>query len=78
MMQPILKSTSKRRSPGIVIATSGVEEPNGEWTRYRVNGARTFAFSASDQFRYVDATVAGGAQIRSYYYPGYETKPRRS
>ncbi len=27
-------------------------------------------FSASDQFQIVDAT-AGGAQIRSYYYPGY-------
>jgi hypothetical protein len=56
--------------PGIVIAASGVEEPNGEWTRYRIEGARTFAFSASDQFLIVDA-VAGGAQIRSYYYPGY-------
>jgi hypothetical protein len=61
----------KTTDTGIVFATSGVEEPNGEWTRYRVNGARTFAVSASDQFRYVDA-VAGGAQIRSYYYPGYE------
>jgi hypothetical protein len=61
----------KTTDAGIVFATSGVEEPNGEWTRYRVNGARTFAVSASDQFRYVDA-VAGGAQIRSYYYPGYE------
>ena len=56
--------------PGIVIAASGLEEQNGEWTRYRIDGARTFAFSASDQFLIVDA-VAGGAQIRSYYYPGY-------
>jgi hypothetical protein len=56
---------------GITLATSGVEEPNGEWIRYRVNGARTFAVSASDQLRYVDAS-AGGAVIRSYYYPGYE------
>lgn len=66
----------KPAQTGIVFATSGVEEPAssgsaGEWTRYRVNGARTFAISASDQFRYVDA-VAGGAVIRSYYYPGYE------
>jgi hypothetical protein len=59
--------------PGIVLATSGVGEPNGEWTRYRLTGARTFAFSASDQFKIVEAT-AGGAQIRSYYYPGYETQ----
>ena len=61
--------------PGIVIAASGVEEPAssgsaGEWTRYRTDGARTFAFSASDQFLIME-TAAGGAQIRSYYYPGY-------
>ncbi len=55
----------------IIFAAGGVEESNGEWTRYRLYGARTFALSASDQFRVVDAT-AGGAQIRSYYYPGYE------
>jgi len=60
---------------GIVIATSGLadSQPNGEWTRYRLAGARTFAFSASDQFLVYDA-VAGAAQIRSYYYPGYETE----
>jgi hypothetical protein len=61
----------KTAQAGVLIAASGVEEPNGEWTRYRINGARTFAFSASDQFQYVDAS-AGGALIRSYYYPGYE------
>jgi hypothetical protein len=55
----------------ITIAASGVAEPNGEWTRYRINGARTFALSASDQFQVVDATSEGGAQIRAYYYPGY-------
>jgi hypothetical protein len=59
----------------VVIAASGLadSEPNGEWTRYRLAGARTFAFSASDQFLVYDA-VAGAAQIRSYYYPGYETQ----
>ena len=55
----------------IPFASSGVAEPNGEWTRYRIYGGRTFALSASDQFQYVDA-VAGGALIRAYYYPGYE------
>jgi hypothetical protein len=59
--------------PGVIIAASGVEEPNGEWTRYRISGARSFAVSASDQFLILDA-VAGGAQIRSYYYPGYENQ----
>jgi hypothetical protein len=60
---------------GVVIATSGVAdpEPNGEWTRYRLAGARTFAFSASDQFLVYDAT-AGAAQIHAYYYSGYETQ----
>lgn len=57
----------------ITFATSGVGEPNNEWTRYRLNGARTFALSASDQFQMVDAT-AGGAQIRAYYFPGYENE----
>ena len=57
----------------IIFATSGVAEPNGDWTRYRINGARTFAISASDQFKIVDAT-AGSATIRAYYYPGYETE----
>ncbi|GAB4455666.1 MAG: hypothetical protein OHK0041_20300 [Anaerolineales bacterium] len=55
----------------IVFAAGGVEEPNGEWTRFRLYGARTFALSASDQFRVVEA-AAGGAQMRSYYYAGYE------
>ncbi|MGE5378914.1 MAG: hypothetical protein ACM3XO_27985, partial [Bacteroidota bacterium] len=53
--------------PGIVIAASGMEEPNGEWTKYRVSGARTFAISASDQFLILEA-AAGNTRIRSYYY----------
>ncbi|HET9588676.1 MAG TPA: M1 family metallopeptidase [Anaerolineales bacterium] len=61
----------KTTQTGIVIAASGIGEPNGEWTRYRLSGGRTFALSASDQFLVLDA-VAGGAAIRSYYYPGYE------
>jgi len=61
----------KTTDSGIVLATSGVAEPNGEWTRYRLYGARTFAVSASDQFKVVEAT-AGSATMRSFYYPGYE------
>jgi hypothetical protein len=61
----------KTTDAGIIFATGGVPEPNGEWTRYRLYGARTFALSASDQFRVAEAS-AGGAAIRSYYYPGYE------
>jgi len=58
---------------GPTFAASEVAEANNEWTRYRLNGARTFALSASDQFQMVDA-VAGGAQIRAYYFPGYENE----
>ena len=61
----------KTTEGNIIFATSGVAEPNGEWTRYRIYGARTFALSASDQFQYVDGTSEGGALIRAYYYPGY-------
>ena len=57
----------------ITVAASGVGEPNNDWTRYRLFGARTFALSASDQFQFVEAT-AGAAVIRAYYYPGYETE----
>ena len=68
----------KTTDAGILLATSGVSESAssgsaGEWTRYRLYGARSFALSASDQFQFVDAT-SGGAQIRAYYYPGYETQ----
>lgn len=55
----------------ITLAASGVGEANNEWTRYRLSAARTFALSASDQFKIVDV-VAGGVQIRAYYFPGYE------
>jgi hypothetical protein len=63
----------KTTDGGVRIAASALEQPNGEWTRYILSGARTFAFSASDQFQVVDA-VAGGATIRSYYFTGYETE----
>ena len=55
----------------VTIATSGVEEPNGEWTRYRLYGARTFALSASDRFQMVESSV-GSAEMRAYYFPGYD------
>ena len=57
----------------ITFAASGVPEPNNEWTRYRFNGARTFALSASDQFQVVEAG-AGSAVMRAYYFAGYEAE----
>ena len=56
---------------GVTIAASGLEEPNNEWTRYRLSGARTFAFSASDIFSMVESAV-GSVVIRSYYFNGYD------
>jgi hypothetical protein len=64
----------KTTDTGVVFATSGVPEANGDWTRFRLYGARTFALSASDQFQFVEATSDGGAAIRAYYYPGYDTQ----
>lgn len=55
----------------VTIAASGVSEPNGEWTRYRLYGARTFALSASDRFQVVESSV-GAATMRAYYYQGYD------
>ena len=55
----------------VTVAASGVEEPNGEWTRYRLYGARTFALSASDRFKMVESSV-GASAMRSYYFAGYE------
>ena len=54
------------------IAASAFGEPNGEWTRYTLSNARTFAFSASTEFRR-SATNAGNIFVYSYYFPGYES-----
>ena len=57
---------------GVVIAASAPAEQNGEWTRYRLYGARTFTLSASDEFL-VAESVVGSVVIRSYYFAGYQT-----
>ena len=56
---------------GITVATSAPAEENGEWTRYRLYGARTFVFSASDRFVMSESAV-GSVKIRSYYFSGHE------
>jgi hypothetical protein len=56
---------------GIIVAAAALAEENGEWTRYRLYGARTFAFSASDRFEMVESAV-GTVKIRSYYFSGHE------
>jgi len=52
---------------GITVAASAPSEPNGEWTRYRLQGARTFVFSASDRYEMSESAV-GQVKIRSYYF----------
>ncbi|MBI5965564.1 MAG: hypothetical protein HY863_18965 [Chloroflexi bacterium] len=55
----------------VIVAASAPSEPNGEWTRYRLYGARTFAMSASNEFIMTD-TAVGDVVIRSYYFDGYQ------
>jgi hypothetical protein len=55
----------------VVIAASAPSAQNGEWTRYRLYGARTFALSASDEFL-VSESAVGSVVIRSYYFNGYK------
>ena len=56
---------------GITVAASAPTEANGEWTRYRLYGARTFVFSASDRFVMSESAV-GSVKIRSYYFSMHE------
>jgi hypothetical protein len=55
----------------VVVAASAPAEQNGEWTRYRLYGARTFTVSASDEFLMSESAV-GSVKIRSYYFDGYQ------
>ena len=61
----------KTTDTGITLAASAPAEPNGEWTRYRLFGARTFVFSASDRYEISESAV-GSVVIRTYYFNGYE------
>ena len=51
-----------------IVAASAFGEPNGEWTRYTLENGRTFAFSASTEFRR-SAANAGNVFVYSYYFP---------
>ncbi len=61
----------KVNDPAVVIAASAPAEANGEWTRYRIYGARTFVFSASDRYL-VSESAVGTVVIRTYYFSGFE------
>ena len=55
----------------VIIAASAPSDANGEWTRYRLYGARTFVLSASDEFLMTESAV-GAVPIRCYYFNGYQ------
>lgn len=61
----------KASSAQVIVAASAPGEPNGEWTRYRLEGARTFALSASEGYLVTESAV-GSVVIRSYYFAGHE------
>ena len=61
----------KVSDPGVVVAASAPEEPNGDTTHYHLEGARTFVLSASDIYQ-VDESAVGSIKIRSYYFTGHE------
>lgn len=56
---------------GVIVAASAPYDQNGEWTRYRLYGARTFTLSASDEFL-VSESAVGSIKITSYYFDGYK------
>ncbi len=60
-----------RTGADVILAASAPAEQNGEWTRYRIYGARTFSLSASDEFL-VSESAVGSIPVRSYYFEGYQ------
>ena len=61
----------KVNDSSVIVAASAPGESNGQWTRYQLNGARTFVLSASDRFKMSESAV-GVVKIRSYYFAGDE------
>lgn len=61
----------KVSDPSVIVAASAPGEANGEWTRYRIYGARAIVFSASDRYL-VSESAVGAVKIRTYYFEGFE------
>ena len=60
-----------KTDPSVVVAASGNPEPNGDSIRYTLTAGRTFAISASPDFKTV-STQVGDVTISSYYFSPYE------
>ncbi len=54
-------------SEDVIIAASSPGVAENGWTHYHLEGARTFALSASDQFKIAESAL-GAIPIRSYYF----------
>jgi hypothetical protein len=54
-----------------MVASSGEASPNGEWTQYSLTAGRTFAISASRDFKVINAQ-AGDATVYEYYFSLYD------
>lgn len=55
----------------LVIAASAPERLDGDWHRYRLDSARNFAFSVSDQYRVTTQTV-GSVTVIGYAFPYHD------
>ncbi len=53
---------------GLVVASSGWLETDGEWKRYTLSAGRAFVFSVSPQFE-VDSMQVDNVVLYSYYFP---------
>ncbi len=56
---------------GVVVVGSGDEERIGNRWRYTISQARSFAFTASDQYLF-SSEQAGHITVSSYYFPAHE------
>ncbi len=56
---------------GLVVASSGWAEPDGERTRYTLTAGRAFVFSVSPEFE-VASIQAGDVIIYSYFFPTFD------
>ena len=64
-----LRFTDPSSAP--IVAAPALPEANGEWTRYRLPGARTFALSMSREFLVAESAV-GTTVVRTYHFAGHE------
>jgi hypothetical protein len=55
----------------LVIAASAPERLDGDWHRYRLDSARNFAFSVSDQYRVITRSV-GSVTVIGYAFPYHD------